>query len=403
MGDQFIIKDQQQILRRIRPPKSREQAISKLVTDRYYVHQDDMIDVLADNLRRHADIQAVGVVDDEERVVGVIVREEFFNVMVRPYALDVFKHRPVHEIVSKARTFSADANLFQVAEALTMTMKQPGISYFVLTDSEGRFRGVFSTQDMLVYLSDMTQSDIALARDLQSRIVREREFVTGDTFELTAAAHTAKGVGGDFYDVREYDDGKWMFAFCDVSGKGIAASIVTAVISGMIGVFDFKTHGVIPFVKRLNDYIVRTFEAEKYVTGVFLDYDERTGMLKVCDMGHSHLFLYRTGRFVRLRNSHRNLPVGVVADVEPGFDEIRPRREDMLFLLTDGLIEQADTEGTVYSIERVARVLRENDRTPVEMIADRLLADFNSFRGRHHLNDDVSFALMRFVEQELTL
>jgi sigma-B regulation protein RsbU (phosphoserine phosphatase) len=282
-------------------------------------------------------------------------------------------------------------------------MKEPGISYFVLTDEERRFQGVFSTQDMLVYLSDMTQSDIALARDLQSRIVREREFVTGNTFELVSTAHTAKGVGGDFYDVREYDDGRWMFAFCDVSGKGIAASIVTAVISGMIGVFDFRVHGVIPFVKQLNDYIVRTFEAEKYVTGIFLDYNEHDGWLKICDMGHSHLFLYRRGRFVRLRNTHRNLPVGVVTDVNPGYDVITPRREDLLFLLTDGLIEQGNTDGEVYSLERVAGLLRTHAGAPVEEIADRLMSDFNGFRGRHHLNDDVSFALMRFVEQELTL
>ena len=403
MGDEFVIKEHEDILRVFERPKSRDQAISKLVTDVHYVRRDDKIDVLADNLRRNTDIQAVGVVDAEDRVAGVIVREEFFNVMVRPYARDVFKHRPVEEIMGEARTFSAEANLFQVAEELTATMKEPGIAYFVLTDETGRFNGVFSTQDMLVYLSDMTQSDIGLARDLQSRIVREREFVTGNTFELVSTAHTAKGVGGDFYDVRRYDEGKWLFAFCDVSGKGIAAAIVTAVISGMIGVFDFAAHGVIPFVKKLNNYIVRTFEAEKFVTGIFLDYDERDGTLQVCDMGHSHLFLYRRGRFVRLRNSRRNLPIGVVADVEPGYDTIRPRREDLLFLLTDGLIEQGNADGEIYSLERVANLLQDHAGAPVERVADGILSDFNAFRGRHHLNDDVSFALMRFVEQELTL
>lgn len=403
MAEEYTIRDRKQVLRRVDPPKSHEQAISKLASDLYCVHEDDMIDALADNLRQHPEVQAAGVVDEERRVTGIIVREEFFNVMVRPYALDVFKHRPVREIMAEAKIVSSDASLFQVAEELTRTMKEPGISYFVLADSDSRFQGVFSTQDMLVYLSDMTQRDIALARDMQARIVREREFVTGNSFELSAAAYTAKGVGGDFYDVREYADGRWLFAFCDVSGKGIAASIITAVISGMIGVFDFESNGVIPFVKQLNDYIAQTFEAEKYVTGIFLDYDERDGSLRICDMGHSHLFLYRKGRFVRLRNSHRNLPVGVLSETDPEYDEIHPRREDMLFLLTDGLIEQTDPDGRLYSLDRIAEVLRANDGDPVETLADRLLGDFNSFRGRHHLSDDVSFAMMRFVEQEITL
>jgi serine phosphatase RsbU (regulator of sigma subunit) len=75
----------------------------------------------------------------------------------------------------------------------------------------------------------------------------------------------------------------------------------------------------------------------------------------------------------------------------------------MLFLLTDGLIEQTDPDGRLYSLDRIAEVLRANDGDPVETLADRLLGDFNSFRGRHHLSDDVSFAMMRFVEQEITL
>lgn len=403
MSDEFILKEREQVLREFNLPASRDQAISKLASDVNFIHQDDTIDALADDLRQNPSVRAVGVVDDEERVTGVIVRDEFFNVMVRPYARDVFKHKTVSEIMAGARTFPAEKSLLQVAEELKDTLKEPGISYFVLTDTHGHFRGVFSTQDMLVHLSEMTQSDIALARDLQLRIVREREFVTGNTFELVSTAHTARGVGGDFYDVHEYEEGRWVFAFCDVSGKGIAASIVTAVISGMIGIFDFASRGVVEFVKELNQYIARTFEAEKYLTGIFIDYDEHSRTLKICDMGHSHLYLYRAGRFVRLRNSHRNLPVGVAADFEPGFDEITPRREDLLFLLTDGLIEQANTDGEVYSIDRIASILRENAGQPVEDVSAKLMRDFNSFRKGQYLNDDVSYALMRFVEQELTL
>jgi sigma-B regulation protein RsbU (phosphoserine phosphatase) len=403
MGDEFVVGEEKPVLHPLEQRPPRDQAISKIASDLHYVHEDSEVDRLADDLRRHTEIRAVAVVDSHLKVMGVIVREAFFNVMVRPYARDVFRYRPVRELMDEARTFREDRNLLQVAEDLTETMREPGISYFVLTDDWGRFRSLFSTQDLLLHLSEMTQSDIALARELQARIVREREFATGRTFELVSVSHTARGVGGDFYDVREYDDGRWMFAFCDVSGKGIAASIVTAVISGMIGVYDFKNRGVMRFVRDLNNYIVHTFETEKYVTGIFLDYDESTRRLRICDMGHSHLFLYRNGKFVRLRNTRRNLPVGVMPDIEAGYNEITPRREDVLFLLTDGLIEQTNPMGDLYSMDRVAGLLKQHTGAPVEEISDRLLDDFTTFRSGHHLTDDVSFAMMRFVEQELTL
>lgn len=402
MGDAFVIREEKNVLQHHQPTRVGNQAISKLASDLFFVRDNEMIQVLADNLRTSKDVQAVGVVDGQDRVVGMVVKDDFFNTMVRPYARDVFKNRPVREVMTHAQTFNADTNLFTVAEEINEEMKAHGIHYFVLTNEEHEFRGVFSTQDMLVYLSEMTQNDIALARKLQSRIVRERELEVGKSFEFVAASLKAKGVGGDFYDIHKYSETNWVVAFCDVAGKGVSASIITSVIWGMISIFDFS-QGLATFVRRLNEYIVRTFESEKFVTGVFLDYNEVSGELQVCDMGHSHLFLFRQGRLIRLKNSRNNLPIGVTPDADPGFDTIRPWKRDTLLLLTDGMTEQANNSGQVYSMEQIAKVLRNSVSRPIESAGEALLTDFNSFRGQHHLNDDVTFALMKFAHQEVTL
>ncbi len=402
MGDTFAIREEENILRYYHQSKVRNQAISKLASDFCFVRESEMIQILADNLRKSKDVQAVGVVDEQDRVVGMVVKDDFFNTMVRPYARDVFRNRPIREVMTRARTFDADMNLFTIAEDITQEMKSHGIHYFILTDGKQQFRGIFSTQDMLVYLSEMTQNDIALARKLQSRIVRERELQVGESFEFIASSHKAKGVGGDFYNIRKYDDSNWVLAFCDVSGKGVSASIITSVIWGMMSIFDF-TQGLATFVRQLNEYIVRTFESEKFVTAVFLHYSEKSGELQICDMGHSHLYLLRKGRLIRLKSSRNNLPIGVSPEIEPGFDSIRPWKDDMLFLLTDGMIEQDNNAGEVYTISQIGKVLRKNMSRPVEATGDALLADFNTFRGQHHLNDDVTFALMKFARQEVTL
>ena len=43
------------------------------------------------------------------------------------------------------------------------------------------------------------------------------------------------------------------------------------------------------------------------------------------------------------------------------------------------------------------------DLVPVEEINDRLIDDFETFRGSHHLNDDVTYGIMKFAEQEVVL
>jgi len=224
----------------------------------------------------------------------------------------------------------------------------------------------------------------------------------GERLELVASSHTAKGVGGDFYKVIQYERGRWLVALCDVSGKGVAASIITSVLWGMMSIYDFR-NGMLPFIRQVNSYLVRTFETEKFVTAVFLDYDEATGEVSVCDLGHSHLFLFRQGQMRTIRTNQNNLPLGISPDLDPRTDTFRPRPSDLLFVITDGLIEQANLEGEEYSLSRIAALFGGHQSAPVETISDRLLEDFNRFRGRRPLGDDVTWALMRFARQTVIL
>lgn len=400
---EVIFAEERQLLHRYEPGRINNQTIARIAGNFHYCWEGAMIFALADKLRENESIMALGVVDSDQRVVGIIVRKDFFNTMVRPYARDVFRNHPVREIMQQAERYDADMNLFSVSEEIGEDMRLPGVTYYLLVDENDGFRGIFSTQDMLLYLSQITQNDIALARKLQSRIVRERDFIVGKRFEFVASSRTAKGVGGDYYEIRRFAENLWVVALCDVSGKGVAASIITAIIWGMMSMYSFTRGGLSGFVRSLNEYIVKTFESEKFVTGLFIEYDEEKGELSVCDMGHSHFFLFRRGKLLRLNTNQQNLPIGVAAEIEPKVDTFRPREGDTLLMITDGLTEQTDMSGETYSLERVARIMRERSEDPVELLASRLTKDFHAFRGKRSLDDDVTFALMRFAPQEVRL
>lgn len=382
--------------------QARSQAIGQIASGYYYVDHDQRIEEIAAELTRHEEVVAVGVVALGERIAGTLVRRDFFNLLGRPYGRDVLRNLPVREVMASGPIINYDANLFTIAEQLKEYLQSAEISYFPLADDEGRFRGVFSTHDLLLHLSNMTQADIALARKLQSRLVRERELVVGSTFEFTSHSSTAKGVGGDFCTIINHGDGRWFLSVCDVSGKGVSASIVTSVMWGMSSIYDFSA-GIQPFISKLNDYILRTFESERFVTGLFVEIDEHRGELIMCDMGHSHVFVLRGGRFLKLTAGRRNLPIGVVADLTPRLSRFVPVLGDILFVLTDGLVEQENADGEVYQLERVAATLKRTADKPVEAINDAIQDDFQRFRGSQHLNDDVTYGIVKFVPQEVRL
>jgi sigma-B regulation protein RsbU (phosphoserine phosphatase) len=99
-----------------------------------------------------------------------------------------------------------------------------------------------------------------------------------------------KGVGGDFIYHRTLAKDRQFVALCDVSGKGVAASMVTTLLWGIMETYDF-TRGLKAFLRDLNQAVIKAFHLEKYLTGLFLVYNPKTQQVKIADMGHSLAFL----------------------------------------------------------------------------------------------------------------
>jgi sigma-B regulation protein RsbU (phosphoserine phosphatase) len=106
---------------------------------------------------------------------------------------------------------------------------------------------------------------------------------------------------------------------------------------------------------------------------------------------------------MRVSTNQRNLPLGVSPSIDPKVSRFTPKKDDILVVVTDGLLEQESESGDVYSLDRVVEILRKHENQAVEILNDRIIDDFETFRGSHHLNDDVTYAIMKFRKQEVVL
>jgi sigma-B regulation protein RsbU (phosphoserine phosphatase) len=252
--------------------------------------------------------------------------------------------------------------------------------------------------DLLSYLSELTQKDIELAHNVQRRIVRERQSVLTTHLEVVASSTTAKGVGGDFYAIKKIGETSWFIALCDVSGKGVAASIVTAMLHGSVETFDFQKNSLVEFVEHVNKSVYATFEADKFLTGIFIVFDEATGKMTILDMGHSYFGFLRNDKLLRVVTTSDNLPIGISPDLKPKPNTIQLLRKDILILVTDGLTEQQNLTGDEYSMERLLGIVKKHHAHGLEAIRDRIRSDFNLFRGDAPYHDDVTFLIFRYPD-----
>ncbi len=376
------------------------QAIGRIASSTYYVTEDTPIETLFEMFNnREMDVPAVGIVDEHMVGTGAIVRKDLISLLSRPFGREVLKKRPVKKVKKDARSFITSQHIFAVSDEIQENERLVKDVFFLLHNKEGKFMGLFSTRDLLIYLSNLTQKDITLAHNLQKRMVKERLSLLTADLEVAASATTAKGVGGDFYSLKKVSNKDWIISLCDVSGKGVAASIITSMLYGIMETFDYR-RGLVDLVRQLNRSIFSTFHAEKYLTGIFCHLDETTSKLNILDMGHSYIMLIRNRKIHKIQTSTQNLPVGITDEVEPQASALTMERNDIVILITDGLAEQVNSSGEEYSLERLYKIVIDNEEHSLEEIRETILNDFHEFKRDIPFHDDVTFLLLRYPEEE---
>ena len=382
------------ILKKAEPEKIYGSTISKIASQFYFVNCGESIHDLGDALLYNEDIMALGIVDSNDDLVGIIERLKLFALLSRPFGRDVLKRKKISEIMEQTQIFDRNENIFTVANDILDGINASANSYFLLKNNEGRFGGIFSSKDLLLYLSSITTQDIDLARVLQQRLVKERDEICEGNLEILSFSKCAKGVGGDFYYIKKISGSKWLINLCDVSGKGVAASLVNTMLWGMVTMNDWKS-GLPAFIQKLNGYIVQSFHMEKYLTGIFAFYDEKNGKLCYCDMGHSHMLLYREDKLFKIKSKKSNFPIGIEVEINPHLYNLNVNCGDILFMHTDGLVEQEDVNGQEYSLTRIENILRNNKEKSLNDTADLICLDFAEHHKGIQQHDDYSFILLR--------
>ncbi len=358
---------------------------------------------LADELGKRPEIELVAVVDEDGRPRGLILREALFALLGKPFGREVLGRSKSEELAEPFPLIDYHTALFAAgaaaasgapADAGSPVVAGEHAAYRVLVDADGRFRAALSMRDLAEHLSRITEDDIELAGRIQERLEAANEPIAGEGYRFEAWSRPAKGVGGDFWYSSRLKGGSAFLALCDVSGKGVAASLVVSLVWGMLRMYDFS-RGLQGLLVALNEAIVMTFHLEKYLTGFFCIFDPKTGVLQSADMGHSHAFVLRDGKPRSLKSSDRNLPIGVELSLEPVIYRWRLKPGDSLVVYSDGITEQENDAGAEFGEGRFAAAALEAVRRDASL-RDGLPAVLDAHRGSTPQQDDMSFMMLRY-------
>jgi len=238
------------------------------------------------------------------------------------------------------------------------------------------------------------EKELSLARQIQMTLLpAELPAVPG--FELRASNIPTRAVSGDLYQVQmRRDEKECVVLLADVSGKGMAASLLTASLEALAAGPIEVGHSPDGICSRLSRRLHARTSAERYATGFVAVLHTDTGRFCYTNAGHNPALLLRaSGEHEELKAT--GLPLGLL----PGGEWEREERQlgpgDLVVIYTDGVTEAANPAGEEYGLPRLVELARRHSKSGVEALAAALQADLDAFAAGVPFGDDRTFVLLR--------
>ncbi len=242
------------------------------------------------------------------------------------------------------------------------------------------------------------ESELKIAHEIQMGILPKTfpPFPERHEFDIYATIEPAKEVGGDLYDFFFLDHEHLCFTIGDVSGKGVPAALFMAVTRTLIKTT--ASQGLPPetVLMRVNQDLCADNEAMMFVTLFLGVLNTRTGEVQYSNAGHNPPYLLRHEGSLEALEGTGGTALGVLEDCTYHSREVFLRREDTLFLYTDGVTEAMDGSENLFSEERLMKELTSLRGGSIKDLVTGVTAAVQHFSEGVAQADDITMMVLRF-------
>jgi serine phosphatase RsbU (regulator of sigma subunit) len=218
----------------------------------------------------------------------------------------------------------------------------------------------------------------------------------------------ASRCAGDFWAVHSLGDRRVLVTIGDVTGHGVASSMVTAAAAAAVDVTVRRFGKALELGVLIGavDAAVRRVSGGQLSMTCFaavLDPDARE--IRFVSCGHTTPYLVRQGGELELQALvGRGNPLGTSGTVGAKVQQKPLKAGDLVVWYTDGVIEAQDAAGEAFGDRRLQRMLRRLDRSSISPAAvhDVLYASIAAHRGGRAREDDETLVVAQWQPPRLS-
>lgn len=245
--------------------------------------------------------------------------------------------------------------------------------------------------------------DLNLANNIQSSLL-PKGIPSLNGVEIGAFSHSARQVGGDYYDFIRVDDDHIGFIVADVSGKGVPGAMMMSICRTVLQLITPGCLSPVEVLKKANLALSRDLTMEMFITMSYMILNIKTKELVYARAGHVYPLLSRGSGAEPVELKSPGMGVGLAdADVFNLIikdETIQLHEGDIIINYTDGVVEAQTETGQEWGILNLIENLHISaldNRTAMDT-ANIISEKVSDFVGGSPQYDDITAVVFKITE-----
>jgi len=237
-----------------------------------------------------------------------------------------------------------------------------------------------------------TEEQARLHRELEIAAHVQKSILPADPpslagLDIGGVSIPAREIGGDFFDYISLGTDSLGATIADVSGKGLAAALLTLQSRNVIHALAVDKLSPADVLRKANSLMHADYSrAEMFLSAFYGIIDPAAGHLRYASAGHDPpLLLHADGSCSSLDSTGSLL--GISPDLPIAEETVNLTANDLLALYTDGVSDARDRSHTQFGHQKLAKRLGEYRNLPAHEIATRIVREVTSLAGPSQFDD----------------
>jgi len=252
-----------------------------------------------------------------------------------------------------------------------------------------------TTQNHLIEEQNQTLlKDLKKAGDFQKSLLPEYLPVL-ENYKFAVSFSPSNQLGGDYYDIYQIDERYIRILVSDASGHGVASAMLSAMFKMTLEKYSSTDLDPASVFNKINQDFCQVVQTGDFFTSFYGIIDLHTNKFIYSNAAHPLPLLYNYESKEIVELDSEGFLLGIMDDgITYEKKELKFKGNYRLFIYTDGLHEEVNSENEQYGEERVKNNLIKYAKLDQQNFLDKMVSDLKKYTGTDTFEDDLTLLVM---------